>query len=509
MVERLCVKMDNRVRIPLLTIVLVLSAVLLIAPSGAGEDTDGPPVEITTPLQGSKTNTSFTDVQGLTLPFLRVNLTVSAGPGDGDWRRDYTTLAEEDGAFMFTVHLFEGFQRIYVNVTDPSGNSTEVRLEIVSDTTPPKFVMVQPEEAVTRTKESTYLIMGVGLGECDKDIFINGEEVEYNGDFEMMVDLEEGPNLFLIEAFDHVMNRWAMEITIIRDSQPPVLGLGGIEGGVHVTNNNVVTLSGSITDADGPIVIEYDWRDRRASLEEGDWEDGFWSYDLELDPTDGEHVVIISVFDDVMNEANMTLTVVLDTVPPPIDIDQRWWGTNQDNIYVNGTTEDTIDTIWVNEVREVVYQGEFSIFIILVEGDNLVRLQVVDEAGNENETEMTIVRDTARPSLKIDAPERTKFDSATLYIQSDPDAGYITVQGERYLVFNRTIQIVVDLEKGENKFLIEVMDVNGNYASKVVTVEYVDRTVYFMVTVVLVVFAIIVGVYSVYIGYRRRRQDRE
>ncbi|MCK4970485.1 MAG: hypothetical protein KAS77_08160, partial [Thermoplasmata archaeon] len=335
---------------------------LLIAPGGGGEDTDGPPVEVTAPLDGSKTNSSLTDVQGYTTPFLRVNLTVSAGPGDGDWRRDYTTLAEEDGAFMFTVHLFEGFQRIYVNVTDPSGNSTEVRLEIVSDTTLPKFVMEQPEEAVTRTKESTYTLVGTGLGECHKDFFINGEEVPNTGTFEKTVDLEEGSNHFLIEAFDDVKNRWAIEITIIRDSQPPVIDIADEVGDEHITNNNVITLSGSVTDADGPIVIEYDWRDRRASLEEGNWEDGLWSYDLELDPTDGEHVVIIRALDDVMNEVNMTLTVVLDTVPPPIDIDQRWWGTNQDNMYINGTTEGTIDTIWVNEVREVVYQGEFSIF---------------------------------------------------------------------------------------------------------------------------------------------------
>lgn len=502
-----CVYLDTRVQISLLAIVVLLCTVFILAPSGAGEDTDGPPVEVTTPIWGSKTNNSFTDVRGFTLPLLRVNLTVWGGLSmDEDRKRDYTTLAEEDGAFMFTVHLFEGIQRICVNVTDPSGNSTEVWLDISLDTKPPKCVMDQPEEAVTWTKESTYRIMGTGLGECMKDIFINGEEVLYTGTFEKTVDLEEGPNHFLIEAFDGAMNRWAVEITIIRDSQPPEMDLPDIEGDEHITNNNVVTLSGSVTDADGPIVIEYDWRDRRASLEEGNWEDGLWSYDLELDPTDGEHVVIIRAFDDVMNEVNMTLTVVLDTVPPPIDIDQRWWGTNQDNIYINGTTEGTIDTIWVNEVREVVYQGEFSIFVTLVEGDNPVLLRIVDEAGNVNETEMTIVRDTARPSLKIDAPERVTIRSAILEIECDPDVMYITVQGERHWALNGSQQFVVDLEKGENRILIEVTDVNGNYASRVVTVTYVDVWDYFMIFAVIGV--IVVGIAG-YLTYRKRRQDRE
>ena len=501
-----CGLLDTRIQISLLAIVVLLCTVFILAPCGAGEDTDGPPVEVNTPIWGSKTNASFTDVQGFTTPFLRVNLTVWGGLSmDEDRKRDYTTLAEEDGAFMSTVHLFEGIQRICVNVTDPSGNSTEVWLDILLDTKPPKCVMDQPEEAVTWTKESTYRIMGTGLGECMKDIYINGEEVLYTGTFEKTVDLEEGPNHFLIEAFDGAMNRWAVEITIIRDSQPPEMDLADIEGDEHITNNNVVTLSGSVMDADGPIVIEYNGREDYATLEQGDWEEGLWTYDLELDPTDGEHVVIVKSFDHVTNEANITITVVLDTVRPPIQIDNRWWGTNQNTIYINGTTEETIDTIWVNEVPEVVYQGVFSVYFTLVEGNNSVRLRVMDEAGNENETEMTIVRDTATPSLKIDASQRVSNDWVYLEGTTDPDVAYITVQGERHFIINGTFRIDVDLEKGENRFLIEVTDVNGNYASKVVTVMYVDVTNYYLI--VIVSLAIGCGLLG-YLVYRKRNQDR-
>ena len=147
----------------------------------------------------------------------------------------------------------------------------------------------------------------------------------------------------------------------------------------------------------------------------------------------------------------------------------------------------------------------FSIFVTLVEGDNLVMLRIEDEAGNVNETEMTIVRDTAKPSLKIDAPERVTIHSATLEIECDPDVVYITVQGERYLALNGSQQIIVDLEKGENMILIEMTDVNGNYASKVVTVTYVDVWDYFLAMIVIVV--IVAGI-SGYMVYRKRHQDR-
>ncbi len=142
-------------------------------------------------------------------------------------------------------------------------------------------------------------------------------------------------------------------------------------------------------------------------------------------------------------------------------------------IQISGTTDIEIEFVLIGPALFPVVDGEFTlIYSLIVKGRNLIEVVVYDGAGNAAREELVVYYGQDPPNLKLDAPDRT--DSTTVKIKgtTDKDVDTVSINGAKYPVVDGKFAVVVNLTEGDNKFLVEVHDSDGNKASRTVVVEH-------------------------------------
>lgn len=188
---------------------LILSMVFGAGCTGSGSPTpseldsditkNGFFLTMTQPIDESIINTDKVEVIGVTVP----NAVVSVNGN----------LAEVDaeGNFTMMVVLEEGPNLIEVIASDSEGNQeshTLVIINVPSETTETGFFLTvtQPDDNSTTTSDKVEV---KGLTSPGVVVTVNGNLAEVNeeGNFTMMVVLEEGPNLIEVIASDSEGNQ--------------------------------------------------------------------------------------------------------------------------------------------------------------------------------------------------------------------------------------------------------------------------------------------------------------
>ncbi len=366
-------------------------------------DSYAPTMYIYSPLQGDKTANETLLVTGLTEPNTRLDFIVQASAGT----REYTSISGDDGNFEFVVDLFENVQKVLVTATDSAGNPTQLFRDITLDTTPPDFVVNQPDKIRMITSLTRFTVIGTMTREPDADVFINGQQVPNPGVFQREIILQEGDNIVEIRAVDKVGNENIKYVTIVRDTVKPFMEVTSPTGDFLLTRETTVPFTGTISGAMG-VTIEHKSIPLPTSLvgPNDDWETGGeWMLDLLLGPQDLDQTVVVTAFDEAGNKVIVNIQIVLDIVNPSLHVDKI--DLNDDGIAdtevdvalipLNGTTDANIQTVTVQGVEFQVIDGEFDILWSLAAGLNIINVVVTDEAGNEATFEVEITYNWEAP----------------------------------------------------------------------------------------------------------------
>jgi hypothetical protein len=483
-----------------LSIVLFLALVMAVVVTASGaDDEDGPPLEITEPLDHTMTYNTRIWVRGTTDPNITVNATIQSSYFD-----DYpeqtprnTTVSGFDGSFAFMIGLSEGIQKLLVDATDEEGNITLIDLNVIRDTIPPDQALIAPPESPWLTNEYTYTIIIHSIRECiPKHTKINGVEVRHNGNAELTVALEEGENTFSLWAADQVGNTWSGSVVIIRETVPPVVMVDvGADGELYF-NQTPIVLTGFVSGANGPVaVVEGDW-ETKANKVNGSWEEGaHWEYVVAI-AQDSQNITV-NALDEAGNNATQTIRVHFDDDPPPLSIDPVPEYENRPHVWINGTTGEDIDIIWMNDVMYPVINGVFEIQWALTEGENQISIAVQDRAGNRVTETYDVHNDMKPPSVSLDVPGLTFGPTYHIEGRTDSVGGVLYINGEPHELTEGEFDVHQTLSQGTNVFKIVIEDKAGNRSNSSVSVFYLNPWLVFIIILLPIMVGVLLRLHKV------------
>lgn len=482
----------------ILAFIVGLLAVLTLPLVSHGESTDDIPLQIHQPLDFVKTNISIMTVEGHTAANLTVNVTRESSAGT----KVYTTTSGPDGLFDVEVELLEGIQKLIVEVFNASGNSTVDHRSVMLDTTNPKWVLTQPPENPWWTREATYTIEAANFYEGLSDVFIDDVHFENTSSISHTVVLKEGENVFEFKAVDKVGNTFSFDIIIHRDSTPPELSVSNPMGEVFVTNLSYILLNGTVSDTSGPVKVRYLGSDYTATRLDGLWtKTASWECLLMMDTNHADTIVEVNALDKLGNEASFSIHVILDRAPPRLEVDPTPEFVKDTMIFVNGTTDQDVSMVEINDMLFPVVDGTFNVLLALSRGRNYLNIHIKDAFGNHANETILVYYVVYGPLIEINAPERTELDRIRINGTVDKDVTSVLVEGNLVEVVNGTFEITVELEPGENSFLVEATDSHGNTNAEVVRVE--RETPGFSILLVLSTMAMIAVAMRVRGRFRR------
>jgi len=253
---------------------------------------------------------------------------------------------------------------------------------------------------------------------------------------------------------------------LVVDAVPPRLLLDVPD--VVATNTTKFTLSGRIEDDhSGVAFLEVSLRPADYIRVPVDRDTGRFDHSIIL--RKGYQSIAIRGYDTVGNRRVKVVETFYSISPPFVFIEEPYDGAwvNSDLTIISGVTETGATVELQGRVTEAV-NGSFRIPAYLMEGPNLLRLNVTSLAGNHNSTQVLIYMDTIEPTLEVYDPATSPYMTQSphhrirgraeagvqVFINQvvvddvDPDGSFITGQ--------------VSLNEGATKYTIRAIDAAGN-----------------------------------------------
>ena len=405
-----------------------------------GYDNTPPSVTITSPSSGQTFQTSPITVSG-TVDDSQASVTVNG----------ITTTVAYDGSFtMEGIILQEGENPIKVIAVDSCGNQGEDQIAVYLRTVPqgPQLT-VCPEpfrERVPRppgpdcspqaivhvdigtvaglTDETAVSIILNGILMPDGVLIIDQGDIDWgmrDGDFFwafILLPPVDGIYPVTVVATDIQGNLTQSTTYFVLDTIPPTITLTlPIEG--FVTNTPTMTIAGMVDDPDA--MIRIGWY-------------GPWIPVVNMVFTgtftlskEGPYYLSVSATDPAGNFSSVLRRVILDTIPPQININTPVQDAkvNTPTIQVAGTLIDqNIETISIavnnGQPQLLTLSGSnFSGVVTLMPGINTLAFSARDKAGNTSSVTRTVLLDLGPPIVSIISPQSGAVISGTLTVQVD------------------------------------------------------------------------------------------
>ncbi len=279
-----------------------------------------------------------------------------------------------------------------------------------------------------------------------------------------LTGLGEGDHTIELEFLDLAGGRSLVFVNVTVDTLPPAIVV--ISPGA-LTNQVPVVLRG-VTEPGSSVIVN----DIDVPVSDGG------EFSMDLGSSDGTILVEILVTDGAGHVNSTSLTVVVDTIPPDLEVTSPLpgaWVTSSE-FEVSGTLEPGA-VVTVNGWEPVVEGDHFSIAIPGFEGTFEVEVLAVDAAGNEERLSFMVNIDTEAPNLFVDKPGEEHVSpvddvvfSGTLY---EEHLQSLTVGGEAVSVLEGVWTVTLHLPEGMNGVEIVATDRAG-HSSRVVRNVLVD-----------------------------------
>ncbi|MCR5543616.1 MAG: Ig-like domain repeat protein [Eubacterium sp.] len=295
---------------------------------------------------------------------------------------------------------------------------------------------------------------------------------------------EEGEYRFVFTAEDKTGNKANTDYSFILDGNKPVITLSGVsnydktdknvELGVQVNEkfyltNNVI-LSGTRTDIDG--------KKTNIDLAEFPAHSGPIAALQQLFKEDGIYDITVKSTDRAGNSDEKSIHFTIDTEAPIIKNLSDYDGTTVNAFVWDNDLEKTIRDLTVCNVKVYMDGVEYDGSADLSDGAHTLRVEAVDELGNQTIEEYTFVLDTIEPIIIVNGVEDgTKLKESTdvsITVQLDEDTlDYVKLNGKAVAVTDNTCTYTVD-SRGKYTLEAGASDSAGNKAS--IKYDYVYGT---------------------------------
>ena len=327
-------------------------------------------------------------------PYLRTkDATVNVG--------GYTDLAEvvitinnqpvaiTAGMWSHTMTLAPGPNSLVIDAVDPAQNHRVVTVPVYYDNVPPDVLVMEPTEGQI-VNTSTIHVEGRTSPDIlndqiiINDIYIGVASGAFTHEFTI---IEDGPLNITIRVEDIAHNVVVRVVHIIVDTTAPFIdNLTVVEG--DIVNTPTIVVAGD-TEANATLFV-----DGMITQLVG----GHFSAQTSL--AEGRNEVLLRVRDKAGNERVVRRIVFLDTIPPRYELDEvvgNVTRVKEGFILLTGNTEAGVALSFIyGEQTDPGYvdpSGRFEHTIILGKQTSmLVRIRVVDIAGNVYQNELTVMR---------------------------------------------------------------------------------------------------------------------
>ena len=353
----------------------------IVSVTGVTIDTKPPIVKITSPSDGLLTRNGLITVQGSTELSILVII------------NGVRTNSTPQGAFSITLELTaDGEYTIIAMAQDLAGNWGQASITLTLDTTPPELNITSPSQN-SRTNKPLATI--TGTVEAGAFVSVNGRTAAVNGTGWSLAGLQlsEGDNVIVVHATDAVGNVRESTIKITLDTR--IILSVSFPGDNYLTTQKTLRVKG-LTDPGATVKVG------AVTLTADNT--GHFEGDLSL--AEGTNLLSFVATDDVGNTATVSLTVVLDTIAPTVEITSPANGITVKNatITISGKTEAGASVLVGSMLLEADAEGKFSVVVLLVNGANTIIVRASDGMGNTNEARLTA---TYKPDTAVTKPVAT------------------------------------------------------------------------------------------------------
>lgn len=265
----------------------------------------------------------------------------------------------------------DGQYRLVVGVKGPV-RTAYTEAQITVDTQPPVIRFANLPESV-KVKDPQFTIQGVT--EPEASVLVNDDphpvEVARDGGFTIRRRLEEGLNRIEVRAIDQAGNVASVirEVTLI--THPPEIVIDSPPDRLWI-NQKLISVRGRVEPG---VTLEVNGNE----VQVGD--DGSFTTDVMLQ--EGANALHLKATDEVGNVSVEERTIHLKTTPPVISINiEDNQVVNEPSLHLWGQTE--VGSFLTINRQPVILdtQGRFQTLVNLVEGENVIEVDVQDRAGN-------------------------------------------------------------------------------------------------------------------------------
>ncbi len=294
--------------------------------------------------------------------------------------------------------------RVSARATVQSSSSA---MPVEIDTTPPVIRLANlPENTQVGAGNEKLRIEGVT--DPDATVWLNhpGQplEVGTNGSFTVLYTLQEGVNRIELVAVDRAGNQASVVREVTLRTLPPDLVVLNPPDGLWI-NQRMLSVQGQVTAG---------VRVRVNGNDAGVDEQGKFNVDVVLE--EGENVVRVEAIDAVGNTSVEERRVYLRTRPPALSLTTVRDGmtVREPSLLVVGRTEpQTLVRLNGHELA-VDSQGGFQGLVNLVEGENIIRVEALDRAGNTNVVVREVTYSPKQPATSLPPAVRNVLAAAGL-----------------------------------------------------------------------------------------------
>ncbi len=349
-------------------------------------DTALPMVQIASPINNSYVNTPNITVTGT------VSKTVQTVTVNG-------VAAQVSGTnYALTgVSLTEGANNtITVEATDLAGNKGTASITVNLDTAAPIIQITSP---ANNSYINTPIITLTGnVNETVTSVKVNGVDAQISGNNFILtgISLTEGANAITVEATDLAGNKAAASITVNLDTAAPVVQITSPINNSYL-NTPTITVTGMVSEAVQSVTVN----GTPAQVTGTNFSLGGVSL------ADGSNSITVEATDLAGNKGTASVTVILDTTPPVIQITSETDNTylNTSNVTITGTVSETVQSVTINGVAAQVNGTIYTVTgISLSEGVNTITVKTTDLAGNVGTASIIINLDIKPPVITPVSP---------------------------------------------------------------------------------------------------------
>ena len=264
----------------------------------------------------------------------------------------------------------------YVRVTAKgSARQASNTVPLLVDTIPPVIRLANMPEDL-RVREQELVIEGVT--EPDATVWLNNGPqpvpIDSSGGFRLEHRLQEGENRIELSVTDAAGNRSSITRQVDLILKPPDIAVDNPPNDLWI-NQKLLSVQGRVSPG-----TELSVNGKKAAVDE----EGVYEVDILLQ--EGENLLALKATDGVGNTSETERRVYLKTRPPAISLTSVKEGmeVREPSLLVVGQTEVGASVRLNGRELAVDSRGGFQSLVNLVEGDNLIKAEVIDRAGNVN-----------------------------------------------------------------------------------------------------------------------------